>query len=147
MQGSNKVYGIVIFGEGLGEGREKKEDKGGRGGEITSFLFDGRGENYHIPVSFKHFKYFSERKISNYANTSFPPPPSPPFLFYLSKLQNRTFLSSSFLLLFLFTRFHLPQATLFPTNPSTISRKFPPTFTFFHISRLSVVVHLLALEQ
>lgn len=32
MQGSNKVYGIVIFGEGWGEGREKKEDKGGEGG-------------------------------------------------------------------------------------------------------------------
>lgn len=97
MQGSNKVYGIVIFGEGWGEGERKRKIKGGRG-EITSFLFDGR-ENYHIPVSFKHFKYFSERKISNYANTSFPPPPPPRFFFTFRNYKIERF---SLLLFFFF---------------------------------------------
>lgn len=144
MQGSNKVYGIVIFGEGWGEGREKKEDKGGGGGEITSFLFDKGAKIIIYPFHSNISNIFQREKFQITLTRLSSPPSPPPFLFYLSKLQNRTFLSSSFLLLFLF---HLPQATLFPTNSSTISRKFPPTSTFFHISRLSVVVHLLALEQ
>lgn len=99
MQGSNKVYGIVIFGEGWGEGREKKEDKGGGGGEITSFLFDKGAKIIIYPFHSNISNIFQREKFQITLTRLSPPPPPPRFFFTFRNYKIERF---SLLLFFFF---------------------------------------------